>query len=119
MPKPFIHPSTPKRLVRAFRSVKWKWHPLADLLDVNIAILYSLIHYGKEPNNPEIRIKVFLPRHRRQITINKILIPKPPLPPHINWWKCLTKEQRSNWILFTYHYQENQNARHDPQSNDL
>ena len=44
----FIHPKTPRKLRLAFRSVDYKYHPLSELLGVNLSHLHSLISKGIE-----------------------------------------------------------------------
>ena len=64
---PFIHPATPKKLIREFRKCKYKYHDLARARGVNVYHIYQLIHHGKLPSNPNIRKMLFIrPRRNRE-----------------------------------------------------
>jgi len=93
--KPFIHPVTPGKLKSAFRKASYKYHRLAQQIGVNVKYIYELIHDGNEPVNPEIRLKLFLPRHPRRPRTERP--PKPPLPEYEQRWRRLTKEQRDQF----------------------
>jgi hypothetical protein len=108
MPKPTLTPSAPKRLVRAFRRAKWKWHTLARNLDVNPSYLYNFLHNGREPTNPEIRARMFLKRHQRAPVRR---VPTAMKSPAARWWNKLTKANRARLVESLHHEQERFNAR--------
>jgi hypothetical protein len=108
--KPFIHPSTPKRLRAAFHKAKnrrgegYKLDVLAKNLKVNIYYLYKLIKKGEEPNDSteklrDVRARMFLPRRKHKPAQPKN---KMPLPEQIQWWRKLPKSSRDEIILQLY-----------------
>jgi len=76
---PFIHPSTPPRLVKRFKALDGKYHKLAEDRKVNVRYVYELIAEGKEPTDRTeksraIRRALFLPARKRTRSAQ----PKPP-----------------------------------------
>ena len=59
-----IHPNAPRRLVSAWRQVGCSDRKLAQLQGVNQYYVSELLRRGIEPSNPDIRVKLFLPRKR-------------------------------------------------------
>jgi len=90
-----IHPKTPRKLKSAYRKAGYKYHRLAQEIGVNVKYLYALIHYGQEPSNEAIRLKLFLPRRPRKPRTPSQ--PRPPLPEYEQRWRRLTKEQRDQF----------------------
>jgi len=60
-----LHSNAPRRLVAAWRRVGCSDRKLATLLKVNHSYVSQLLWRGIEPGNPEIRVKLFLPRKKR------------------------------------------------------
>jgi hypothetical protein len=64
-----IHPSAPKKLVREYKKLGCNQLALSKQLQVNDFYINRLLKDGVEPTNPEIRVKLFLPRiHRKSPT---------------------------------------------------
>ena len=59
-----VHPNAPKRLVREYKKLGCNQLALANKLEVNDFYINRLLKDGVEPSNPEIRVKLFLPRKR-------------------------------------------------------
>ena len=94
--KPTFNDRIPIRLQKEDRKVNFKFHALADHLGVNVRYIYDLLKRGREPTNPVIRKKLFLPKHpRRPKTIN-------PQPLEVRWWRRQSKEYRRSIILSAY-----------------
>jgi hypothetical protein len=67
---PFIHPNTPRRLRNEFEQCGYRFHKLAELREVNVALVHALIHHGKEPTDKTekgraARKALYLPKYRR------------------------------------------------------
>jgi len=115
--KPILISSAPKRLVRAFRRVKWKWHHLSRVLGVNTWYLYQYLIKGKEPSNPAIRVKMFLPKHPRRSRSARYG-DDAQIQPAARWWNRLTKFQRATLIQSIFNEQEQYHVRRDPENHD-
>lgn len=85
----YIHPNTPPRLVKAFRRAG-SYHKLADERGVNVAHVYNLIMFGREPRKEEIRLALFLPRRPRKH--HKPRAPRTPIQKAITRMARETKE---------------------------
>jgi hypothetical protein len=104
MNKPFMHPSTPLRLQRAYHKAKgkdgrgWNMRALADKLGVNIKYISELIRKGIEPNNPKVRVKLFLRRSARKSS-KRGSAPVPLQSPSMRWWRMQKSAYRQSVIL--------------------
>lgn len=95
----------PRRLQAVIKHNNGKYHRIAAELGVNVFWVHALITKAKEPRNPDIRKRMYLPPLRKpksQSTSGQ----KSELPNHIHWWRSLPKEVRSNivrdaWIHFS------------------
>lgn len=79
MNAPYIHPATPPRLVKRFKALGYRYHALADEIEVNPGTVYNLIAKGKEPTDKTekgraARRAMYLPSRKRSAT------PKPQPP---------------------------------------
>jgi hypothetical protein len=95
----------PARLRTEARRAKYKFHTLAQRLGVNVRYLYDLIERGVEPTNPEVRKKLFLPRHPRKEKPVPI-----PLPPAVRWWRRQSKGYRRSIIEAEFEKRKEQNG---------
>lgn len=105
--KPFIHPATPSKLKTEFRRARYKFHTLAKALGINVRYVHDMIKYGKEPTNPNIRVKLFLTKKPRKpnpgATVRgKDIKPYIEPPEEIKWWRSLKKDTRRSLIQNLY-----------------
>lgn len=63
MPDEIMPVNVPRKLAEKFRAAGGRYHRLADQLGVNVGHVYNLIKKGIEPKSPDIRVKMFLPKH--------------------------------------------------------
>jgi len=68
-------PNAPKALITTYIKAGRNTRKLSKELNVNHFYINQLLKYGIEPTNPEIRVKLFLPRTHR----------KPPTPRPEEW----------------------------------
>lgn len=66
-----LHPNAPKRLVKEYKKLGCNQLALSKQLQVNDFYINRLLKDGVEPTNPEIRIKLFLPRVHRNSPTSK------------------------------------------------
>lgn len=91
----------PRRLQAVIKRNKGKYHPIAAELGINVFWVYTYINRGKEPRNPDIRKRMYLPPLRKpksQSTSGQKAEP----PHHIQWWRSLHKDTRSDIIRRTW-----------------
>jgi len=86
-----IHPNAPKRLVSRYKKLGCNQLNLAKELGVNDFYVNRLLKDGIEPSNPEIRVRLFLPR---KIVKHKTGAPKYDRPAWLYWWYRLSKDER-------------------------
>lgn len=89
--------SIPKRLAAKLRKYKGNQRELARQLQINVGYINALVKHGKEPANPDIRARLFLPRKPRKPRAERPA--RPPLPEHLQWWRKLPKDERDKIIL--------------------
>lgn len=114
MNKPYMHPATPKRLQRAYHKAKgkdgkgWNMRALADRLEVNIKYISELIKKGIEPNNPKVRVKLFLRKSARKSSKRLPPVPPKPLSPSEKWWRKQKPEYRRSVMMELWTRKENE-----------
>jgi len=85
----------PRRLKAVIKRNNGRYHPIANELGINVFWVYNYIAKGREPRNPDIRKRLFLPPLRKPRAANG---QKQELPHHIQWWRSLDKETRSDIV---------------------
>jgi hypothetical protein len=93
----------PKKLTDKLKAHKGNQRALARELGINPAYVNAYLKHRKEPANPIIRKKMFLPRKPK-----KERQERPAPPEHIKWWRGLKKELKNQIIWSEWQsYQEN------------
>src|SRR5688572_19975757 len=95
----YIHPNTPRKLTTAFRRAGYNQRQLARDRGVNPRFINDLITKGIEPTNPEIRVKLFLPKKHKVQQGEKPDRPYTEPPEYIKWWRKQPKQIRHEIIL--------------------
>lgn len=98
---PIIHPATPRKLKTEFKRAGYKYHRLAKARGINVKYIHDLITKGKEPSNPNIRQKLFLPKKPRAPYGSKKMTYVEPTE-EIKWWRALPKDRRHEYIRLSY-----------------
>jgi hypothetical protein len=86
---------TPRKLATVIKAHNGKYHPIAKELKVNVYWVHSYITKGKEPRNPEIRARMFLPKIKKKHDGRSGFSE---LSPAVQWWRKLKKDERDQWI---------------------
>jgi hypothetical protein len=97
-----IHPSVPRRLIRELHRVGWSQRELSRLRKVNQGDISRLLKKGIEPTDAtehgrEIRVRMYLPKHKRKPRAVKELAPAPSL----EWWERVEKKAISVMVKKT------------------
>jgi hypothetical protein len=95
---------TPRKLQKVIKQAEGKYHRIAEILNrenkngrtINVYWVYQYIKNGKEPGNPEIRQRMYLPAKQSKPRTRKAIVDNAPY--WIIWWRTLTKEQRHQII---------------------
>jgi len=95
LPLENIHPNAPKRLVREYKKLGCNQLHLAKKIGVNDFYVNRLLKDGIEPNNPDIRAKLFLSRKRVK---HRLGAPKYTRPAWLYKWYRLPKDERYDVI---------------------
>jgi hypothetical protein len=54
----------PRKLAKVVKQHNGHFHPIAKALNVNVFHVHALLNHGKEPTNPQIRERMYLPMKR-------------------------------------------------------
>lgn len=87
----------PRKLAAVFKKNNFKYHPIAKELKVNVYWIHTYITKGKEPQNAEVRKRMFLPALKKRKP-NNGRSGFTELPESIQWWRKLKKDERDQWI---------------------
>ncbi len=86
---------TPRKLAAVIKAHDGKFHPIAKALDVNVYWIHTYITKHREPRNPEIRARMFLPKLKKKQDGRSGFAE---LSPAVQWWRKLKKDERDQWI---------------------
>jgi hypothetical protein len=91
--------TAPRKLQRLHKKLK-SYQAVAKAQNVNVFwVIQVLTETGREPVSKDIRAKLFLPLTHRAKPGTK---QDAPVPPYLNWWRHLTKEERRKIMLMAY-----------------
>ena len=87
------------KLQRLLVKHDYNYRALARTLGVNHYYVVQYFRKGIEPTNPVTRAAMFLPKTQRK---KPGTIKTTPTPPHWNWWRHLTKDERDRIMQNVY-----------------
>lgn len=95
--------TVPAKLQRLLVKYDYSYRALAKHLGVNHFYISQIFNHGIEPTNPVTRAAMFLPKTQRK---KPGTIKTTPTPPHWNWWRHLTKDERDKIVKQEHQWQK-------------